>query len=73
MYHAHHLCNPICNLIACTLAGKQKHKVGQGKHCIGFRHIYLWHSVLSAACLKGIPHREGRANRRMLTTGTTEF
>lgn len=65
VYHARHLCNPICNIIACTLAGKQKRKVGQGKHCFGFHHIYLWHSVLSAACLKS---REWGADRRMLTT-----
>lgn len=68
VYYVQHLYNPICNIIACAKAGKQKHKAGRSLNTVHWSHIYLLLSGLSAECLKGIPHRKGRTSIRLRTT-----
>lgn len=61
VYYVQHLYNPICNIIACAKAGKQKHKAGRSLNTVHWIPSHL-SVAFRTVCLKGIPHRKGRTS-----------
>lgn len=51
VYYVQHLCNPICNIIACAKAWKQKHKAGRSLNTVHWVPSHLSVAFRTVCCV----------------------